>query len=149
VFKISNIFSGKNAFSLYIPPEVVIKGNIETALNGRIEGKVEGDISLTGKLVVEENAVIYGNIQSHELIVHGKVFGNIICTHKAIISKSARVEGIIESPLLEIEENATLLNNSSDKKQEHKMHVKSIEKGFIITGVTQPPRVINSEDTWF
>lgn len=83
-----------------------VVGTITTDTDFRIDGKVEGEISCQGKIVVGPKATIIGNIQADNAEIQGYVKGNLAIAEKLFLKASAVIEGDIESQTLEIEPNA-------------------------------------------
>ena len=54
-----------------------INGQISGGGNIRIDGKVEGGISVSGAAVIGESGVIVGDIKANSLVVAGCVTGNV------------------------------------------------------------------------
>ena len=72
-----------------------IKGNMDTAGGLKLDGKVVGDITLTGQFIAGGNAEVRGNITCQEAIIGGKINGNITAQKKVELKKGARVTGDI------------------------------------------------------
>ena len=54
-----------------------IKGNIITETDFRLDGKVEGDISCNGKIVIGPKGSVTGNIVSENAEILGEVDGSV------------------------------------------------------------------------
>ncbi len=92
-----------------IPPSVlssdlIVKGNLITAGDIQIEGKVEGDIQ-AHLLTVGETSEIKGEIIADDVIINGKVIG---CVRglKVRLTNKARVKGDIIHKAIAIESGA-------------------------------------------
>ena len=85
---------------------VVIKGDINTDGDIRIEGKVLGNIKVSGKLVIGEGAEIRGDIQANHLEVFGKVKGKLVVDEFLAIKGNGVVEGELFAAKLQIEPTA-------------------------------------------
>lgn len=82
--------------------DIVFKGDIHGESVIRIEGKVEGNISLKQGIILGEKAFVEGNMESDYIILFGHIKGNI--KSKEIILKSTgTVQGDIVTDALEIE----------------------------------------------
>ena len=79
-----------------------IKGNIITETDFRLDGKVEGDISCNGKIVIGPKGSVTGNIVSENAEILGEVDGSVKVSAKLILKSTA----IIYTQSLEIEPNA-------------------------------------------
>ena len=83
-----------------------IKGNIITETDFRLDGKVEGDISCTGKIVIGPKSSVTGNIVSENAEILGEVDGSVKVSAKLILKSTAIIKGDIYTQSLEIEPNA-------------------------------------------
>lgn len=89
-----------------IGPETVIKGDIETNVDIRIDGTIEGSIKVKGKLVVGNNSKIEGNIQCQNAEVFGEIIGQIEVSELLTLKASAKINGDIFANKLSIEPGA-------------------------------------------
>ena len=80
-----------------------IKGNIITETDFRLDGKVEGDISCNGKIVIGPKGSVTGNIVSENAEILGEVDGSVKVSAKLILKSTAIINGDIYSQSLEIE----------------------------------------------
>ena len=65
-----------------------VKGNLVSKSDMRIDGNFEGDMVISGKLVVGESAVVRGNIICASADIWGSVEGEF-CSREAITLKSS------------------------------------------------------------
>lgn len=86
----------------------IIKGNIITEKDFRLDGTVEGDIQCKGKIVVGPKGSVTGNIQAENAEILGQITGNVQVTNKLVLKATAIIQGDISSRQLEIEPNAQL-----------------------------------------
>lgn len=89
----------------------VIKGNIVANGDFRLDGKLEGDITLSGKLVVGEGGSITGNVICQNANIIGVVIGNISVKELLTMHASSRVRGDILINRLCIEPGAIFSGN--------------------------------------
>jgi len=95
--------------------KTVIDGSVTGGGNYKIDGKINGDITVTGDVIVDKKAVINGNIKCKNLIAGGTVFGNITAqniTYRA----SAVIEGDCCAGNMVIEEGAKITGNCTVKQ---------------------------------
>ncbi|WP_298735087.1 polymer-forming cytoskeletal protein [uncultured Chitinophaga sp.] len=97
---------GKGRFLL--PRQVVVQGNIEATIPGRIDGNVKGDVKTEGLLVIGPQANIKGNVYATDLVTYGKIYGDIYITNKAVISNVAYIKGDVNALILEVKEGAVI-----------------------------------------
>ncbi|MDR1610006.1 MAG: polymer-forming cytoskeletal protein [Candidatus Symbiothrix sp.] len=83
-----------------------VRGNIRAEEDFRIDGKLEGDIECTGKVVVGPQAEITGNIQCQNTDLMGTIIGNITIYETASLKSSVRFTGEIAAKYIDIEAGA-------------------------------------------
>ena len=86
----------------------VINGSIKTEGTLRVDGKVEGEVSVTGDLLVGEKGVINANITAQNVTVAGTVKGNITANGKLDLLASGKVYGDINVSDLVVSQGAIL-----------------------------------------
>jgi len=84
----------------------VITGNIDCEGHLRIDGRLEGDIHVKGKLVVGPEGFVKGNITCGNLDLMGKVEGNLHVTEHAGLKNGCHIQGDLHTAVLTIEEGA-------------------------------------------
>lgn len=84
-----------------------IKGNITANGDFRLDGTLEGNISLNGKLVVGESGMVTGNVVCQNANIIGTINGNISVKEQLSLHASARVKGDILINRLSIEPGAS------------------------------------------
>jgi cytoskeletal protein CcmA (bactofilin family) len=72
----------------------------------RIDGRVEGEIYITGTLIVGEHAVIEGIISAGVLMNSGKIKGTVTALEKIQILKPGVLIGDIRTPVIATEEGS-------------------------------------------
>jgi cytoskeletal protein CcmA (bactofilin family) len=96
----------------------IIDGNIKTDGDFRIDGKVNGNILTSGRLVLGTSSQVVGDINCINGNIEGFVRGNIQVKEILKISKSANVDGNITTNKLIVEEGAVIqakISMSSNK----------------------------------
>ncbi len=83
-----------------------IKGDIAGNGDFRMDGALEGNITLTGKMVIGEKGLIKGNVVCQNANVMGTIEGNLSVKEFLTLYASARVKGDIVSSKLAIEPGA-------------------------------------------
>ena len=101
--------SGKNVLS----NDVEIKGSLKFSNDLIIDGKIEGEVASDGSLTVGENAVIQGEIKTKSVVIFGKVNGNVTVGERCELKANAVLEGDIVAGTMSIEEGATFMGQSS------------------------------------
>ena len=112
-----NMTSSKNVLA----NDVEIKGSIKFSHDLIIDGKIEGEVISDGSLTVGENALIKGEVKTRSVIIFGKVEGNITVAERCELKSNAILVGDISAGTLSIEEGATFMGQSSvGKKADNK-----------------------------
>ena len=83
-----------------------IKGDIQANGDFRMDGILEGNITLTGKLVLGEQGHIIGNVVCQNANVMGVIDGNLSVKEFLTLYASSRVKGDIVANKLAIEPGA-------------------------------------------
>ena len=100
--------TAKNSLS----SEVKIKGNLEFTGELAFDGKLDGEISSEGTLLLGDSAVINGNLNVGSVVVRGKVNGNITAKDKIEMKATAKVHGDISAKRLSVEDGVTFIGKS-------------------------------------
>jgi cytoskeletal protein CcmA (bactofilin family) len=100
--KNENISSSVNL----IGPGTVIKGDIDTNGDIRIDGSIEGTIKVKGKLVVGNSGKIEGEIQCQNAEVFGEIVGQLSVSELLSLKATAKMNGDILTNKLSIEPGA-------------------------------------------
>lgn len=95
-----------------ISNDVEIVGTIKSKGSVRIDGKLDGELQVTGDAVIGKTAVIKGNIHGNSVVVEGSITGNITAQDKIDMKSSARVNGDIRSKRLAVEDGVTFVGKS-------------------------------------
>ncbi len=83
-----------------------VKGDIITDGDFRLNGRVEGNLTCSAKIVIGEKGHIDGDIISVNAEIQGTVVGSIRTSGALILKASSIVTGDIYAQTLEIEPNA-------------------------------------------
>ncbi|MEM9478573.1 MAG: polymer-forming cytoskeletal protein [Verrucomicrobiota bacterium] len=100
--------SSKNVLS----NDVEIKGTIKFSNDLIIDGRIEGEVLSDGSLTVGENAYVKGDIKTKSVVVFGKVEGNITVKEHCDLKSNAEIVGDIGAGTLSIEGGATFMGSS-------------------------------------
>jgi cytoskeletal protein CcmA (bactofilin family) len=85
-----------------------ITGMVSGPGDFNLDGKVKGDVAITGLLFVGENGVVQGKVTAGNMILAGHVDGQITVTGKIEIRSSGRIQGEITCQKIAIAEGAHL-----------------------------------------
>lgn len=83
-----------------------IEGDFSATGSARIDGTVNGNVTLTGTLIVGATGNIVGNITADSVIIGGDVQGDVNVTEKTELTATAKVIGDITTKIIVIDENA-------------------------------------------
>ena len=91
----------------WIGQGVVVEGRISSAQDIRIDGKVDGSVTVgQHELVVGDTAAIGANLIARAIVISGAVTGNVTATERVELRSTASVAGDISAPLLVIADGA-------------------------------------------
>jgi len=89
----------------------ILEGIVKAEGTIRLDGKVNGELNITGNLIVGEEGAVKGNIQAENVFVAGVVEGNIIATSQLHITHTAKLIGDITVKNVIIDEGAIFIGN--------------------------------------
>ena len=84
----------------------VVRGNVEGDGSLEIFGRVEGDVSMGGDVVVAEAGAVRGNISGEKISVQGAVQGDLHGTDAVLLERGAKVVGDLSAPRIGIANGA-------------------------------------------
>jgi len=90
------------AISTLISEGTVVAGNLTAPNVARVDGQVNGDVEIGEGLVLGEQGVITGNINTKEMVVYGTVQGNI-AVESLEIKGTGKITGDISATTLLVE----------------------------------------------
>lgn len=94
-----------------------VNGDFSAEGSARIDGKVTGNVTIAGTLIVGVSASISGNLDAESVIIGGKVLGDVTVKEKAELTATAKVFGDITTKAIVIDENA-VFQGKCDMNQE-------------------------------
>lgn len=94
--------------STVLGPSTHFIGDFTGEENFVIYGRVEGNCSLEGTLVLEEAASIRGNVKAVNVIIAGEVTGDVTAAEKLELASSAKIHGNISGRIIAIAEGAVV-----------------------------------------
>ena len=110
----------------------IIKGEVNSASDFRIDGEIEGNITTTGRLVVGKDGIIRGEVICANADVEGTIIAKSLIVKGTLSLKStANIQGTVQAEKLAIEPGAiftvtcsmggastkTAINNEPIKKE--------------------------------
>ena len=85
----------------------VIKGEIQSPYDLRIDGTFEGKIQTKGRVVIGETAIIKGDIICENIDLWGKVEGDLFVKETLALKEGCKMNGNINISRLSVELGAT------------------------------------------
>lgn len=89
-----------------------LDGNLISAASLRIEGKITGQVSAEGDVIVAPEAEVEADIKATNVILAGTYRGNITASGRLELSSTAKVEGNLSCASLAVEEGALFSGQS-------------------------------------
>lgn len=76
----------------------VVHGNLQGEGSLEVFGRVEGDVSTSGDVLVAEGGVVRGDITAAKISVSGAVQGNLTGSEAVLLERGAKVIGDVSAP---------------------------------------------------
>lgn len=95
-----------------IADDVEITGSMKCSGGVKLAGKLNGDLTCAGDVLVEKGAAIKGNVAAASIVVIGMIKGNITAKERIELKGTARVAGDIKAKRLVVEEGVILVGKS-------------------------------------
>jgi cytoskeletal protein CcmA (bactofilin family) len=92
--------------SARIGASLTIKGSVTGEEDLQIDGKVEGPVTIRGRLTVGSSGQLSAGVTARELAVYGKVSGNVDARDRVEIKRDGAVIGDIQTARISIEDGA-------------------------------------------
>lgn len=100
------LFQKRDKITAMIGEETVSEGTFTSEGAARIDGTVNGDVLVTGRLVLGRKAVVNGNILAESVLIGGKVTGNVTVSGRADLLAGSRLLGDLTAQILVIDKGA-------------------------------------------
>ena len=124
-----NTNGGLNEPTIYLGKNVHLEGDLHFEGSGRIDGKVEGKITVKGTLTLGEEGVVSSEIEGDTVIIGGTVEGKIVGRQKVQLMKTAVVNADVTTPCFSIEEGARFNGSCRMPGDQHSTnHLPHVEK---------------------
>ena len=99
--KVSEVTS--NEINTIIDKGTYIVGNIDGDGSLRVDGTMDGNITLEGCVFIGESGRVHGTVAADELIISGVVDGNVIISNRLSIYADGQLTGDINAGSLSVE----------------------------------------------
>ena len=83
------------------------KGDIESEADFRIDGKLDGNVKTTGKVVIGKDGYIHGKVECVNADIEGSFNGELLVSDLLSLKSSAVIEGTVSVTKLAVEPGAT------------------------------------------
>lgn len=113
-------------FDTLIGNNAAFEGSLKTSGLLRIDGQFNGDIDVSGNIIIGQEGKVIGNVKTDNIEVSGIVDGNIIASGQLKICSSGKLYGDIEVESFIVEDKATfdgkckMKNNTSSGTKDSK-----------------------------
>ncbi len=97
--------------TIYMGKTSSVKGDLHIEGNGRIDGTVEGKVTVSGTLTLGPDGKVSTLIEGDHIIIGGRVDGRIVARKKVELLSSAVVNAEVVTPSFTIEEGAQFNGN--------------------------------------
>lgn len=84
----------------------VIGGDFTAEKSVRMDGVIEGNVKVTGEIVIGATGRVNGNVEAAAAIIGGEVYGNVTAPERVELTPTARLIGNIKTGLVVIDEKA-------------------------------------------
>jgi len=105
----------KDEINAFLGRDTAFEGKFSFTGAVRVDGKISGEISSNGTLIVGESAVIKAQIHVADIIISGEVHGDILAEKKIEITVPGKLFGNIKTPKLVLEEGVIFEGNCKMK----------------------------------
>ncbi len=89
-----------------ISASTIIRGNISGDGSLEILGKVRGDVTVSGDLVLGSDAAVQGNVEGRNVVIAGSVLGDVVGVESLAVQETGRIVGDLRAPTLGLQEGA-------------------------------------------
>ncbi len=84
-----------------------IKGDIVSEADFRIDGKLNGNLKTSGKVVIGKDGYIHGKVECQNADIEGNFNGELLVSELLTLKSSAVIEGTVSVAKLAVEPGAT------------------------------------------
>lgn len=81
-------------------------GDFSAKGSARVDGCINGNVTVTGTLIVGVTGSINGDITAQSTIIGGEVIGNVTAAERTELTQTARLIGDINTEIIVIDEKA-------------------------------------------
>ncbi|EIM75094.1 hypothetical protein A3SI_14309 [Nitritalea halalkaliphila LW7] len=88
--------------------QTTIHGDIITTYDVHVDATVYGNIHAGGKVVISDDARVFGNVSAISAVVSGLVRGDVTIEEKLVCQMNSRISGEVSCKQIVVEEGAVL-----------------------------------------
>ncbi len=96
---------------------VSIEGSLRFRNELTIDCKIQGSIESEGRLTIEKNAHVTGEVRAGSVTVFGTVDGNVTAGERCELRAGCTLRGDIEAPRLVVDDDATFVGSAKITKR--------------------------------
>ncbi|MCL2126734.1 MAG: polymer-forming cytoskeletal protein [Treponema sp.] len=85
-------------FDTILSPDIDFSGKLNFEKPFLIRGRVSGEISAKGLLVIDEEAVVNADIDASRVIIRGYVKGDVVATGRVEVTVTGKLVGNVTAP---------------------------------------------------
>lgn len=85
------------AVRMLLPEGCIIEGSLKSSSDAEIAGRVQGDVTVQGRLLLGASGVIAGNVRASACLVEGKVEGKVECSDDVELSRTGRLNADVSA----------------------------------------------------
>lgn len=111
-----------------IAKNTTIVGDINSEGDFRIDGRVEGSIHTSGRIIIGRTGVVKGNASCSTADVEGKFSGDLVVKSQLIVKSSAHISGEVTLSKLTVEPGADFNANCIMKGSVKELHNEQFKK---------------------
>lgn len=111
-----------------IEKSTIVKGDIVSEGDFRIDGTLDGSIKTKGKVVVGKEGAIKGAVSCSNADVEGKIDGNLVVSEALSLRSTSVIDGDVVIGKLIVESGATFNASCSMNKEGKKADFKLVKK---------------------
>ncbi len=90
---------------------IVVNGRMTGDEEVAVFGRVEGNIALSNRLIVEEGGTVVADVEAEAISIHGELNGNVVAQDVVTLHSGCVVTGNLRAPRVLIEEGARFKGN--------------------------------------
>ena len=112
-----------------IEKNTTIKGDIVSEADFRIDGKLDGNVKTSGKVVIGKDGYIHGKVECVNADIEGSFNGELLVSNLLSLKSSAVIEGTVEVSKLAVEPGATFNATCSMKGKSGSLNQNTSDSG--------------------